>query len=105
MPIVMNAIEACSNQDQMYQIAIEVSISEASFICLVSDNGPGIPDVIKDQVFDLFSSAEGIANKRGLGLPQVKGLVERLSGQISVLDNEPVGTVVRVQVPIDKLVQ
>lgn len=105
MPLVMNAIEACSNLDQMYRITIEVSISEDTFSCLVSDNGPGIPDLIKDQVFDLFSSSEGIANKRGLGLPQVKGLVERLSGQISVRDNEPVGTVVHLQVPIDKLVQ
>ena len=84
---------------------IEVRRVDDTFVCLVSDNGPGIPDLIKDQVFDLFASAEGIANKKGLGLPQVKGLVERLSGQISVLDNEPVGTVVQLQLPIDKLLQ
>ncbi len=105
MPLVMNAIEACSATDQPYRIVIEVRRVDDTFVCLVSDNGPGIPDLIKDQVFDLFASAEGIANKKGLGLPQVKGLVERLSGQISVLDNEPVGTVVQLQLPIDKLLQ
>jgi signal transduction histidine kinase len=105
MPIVMNSIEACSEPDQSYQVQIEVSIEADHFICLVSDNGPGIPELIQDKVFDLFFSGEGMASKKGLGLPQVKGLVERLNGKISVLGNEPAGTVVRLVIPVSELVQ
>lgn len=62
----------------------------------VSDDGPGIPDEIKPQVFDMFfSGANKVADSRrslGLGLYLCKSIIHAHGGEIEVLDCEPCGT-------------
>jgi|Deesub1362A_J573_1020465.scaffolds.fasta_scaffold00819_23 PAS domain S-box-containing protein len=58
----------------------------------VADNGPGIPDDMKEEIFK-----EGVKDqttgRTGLGLFLVKTLVMRYGGRIWVEDNEPEGSV------------
>jgi PAS domain S-box-containing protein len=58
----------------------------------VADNGKGIPDEIKDRIFEegFFYGERG---NTGLGLYIVKKVVERYGGEIKVEDNSPGGTV------------
>jgi signal transduction histidine kinase len=57
----------------------------------ISDNGIGIPDAIKDKLFE-----EGVSygeNKgMGLGLYIVKKTIERYGGEVSFENNVPKGT-------------
>jgi signal transduction histidine kinase len=48
----------------------------------VSDNGPGIPDAMKPQVFDRFSQDSKTRSSYGLGLHIVKMLVEGYGGKV-----------------------
>ncbi|MGR8935609.1 MAG: PAS domain S-box protein, partial [Gammaproteobacteria bacterium] len=57
----------------------------------VADQGPGIPDAVKDQLFKKFSQLEHSDSQRkggtGLGLCISKALIERMGGSIG-LDSE-----------------
>lgn len=69
----------------------------------IADDGAGIPDDIKERVFDMFySGANKIADSRrslGLGLSLCKSIVNAHGGQIAVSDNTPHGTVFTITLP------
>lgn len=64
--------------------------------CWVSDNGRGIPEDLKNKIFDK-SAAEN--RSRGLGLPIVKQIVEAHGGAIALESESGKGTVVRFSLP------
>jgi signal transduction histidine kinase len=64
----------------------------------VSDQGSGIPAVIRDTVFDPFVSS-GKPNGTGLGLAIVSKIVQDHGGSVSVERTSEVGTVILVKLP------
>jgi signal transduction histidine kinase len=52
----------------------------------ISDNGPGIPEIMKEKVFDRSLRQDGNLPGSGLGLPIVRGIVKRYHGEIWVQD-------------------
>ena len=72
----------------------------------VADNGIGISDKDKRQIFEKFYRVGNEDTRRtkgtGLGLFIVKEIVKSHEGQISVLDNQPKGTIFRIQLPSSK---
>ena len=64
----------------------------------VSDDGPGLTDAIKNQLFTPVTSTKG-AKHSGLGLAIVKNLVDELSGTISCDSNPTEGTTFQVFLP------
>jgi two-component system sensor histidine kinase FlrB len=76
---------------------VDVSEVENLFEVMVADNGSGIPEELKEQVFDpLFTTrTEGT----GLGLAIVKRIVEAHGGTISLESAPGRGTTVRVRLP------
>ena len=69
----------------------------------VSDNGNGIPDRIKPQVFEMFYCGENkVSDSRrslGLGLALCKAIVNLHGGEITVADNVPSGAVFKFCLP------
>ena len=63
----------------------------------VSDDGDGIPDPMKERVFEMFYTGENkIADSRrsiGLGLALCRSIVNAHGGEIFLTDNEPHGCV------------
>ncbi len=55
----------------------------------IEDNGPGIPDTLKEKLFTRFQRGSTHANGTGLGLYLVKMLVEKFHGQVWVEDRVP----------------
>ncbi len=70
----------------------------------VADNGPGIPNEVKKQLFNKFVQAResSISNESGTGLGLViaKGIVEAHGGRIWVEDNVPKGSVFIFTLPV-----
>jgi signal transduction histidine kinase len=64
----------------------------------VRDNGPGIPEEIRDRVFEPFVTA-GKSGGSGLGLAIVKKVIDDHGGQIEVGKPEGGGTVFLVKLP------
>ena len=69
----------------------------------IADDGDGIPDEMKERVFDMFySGANKIADSRrslGLGLSLCRSIVNAHGGKITVSDNTPHGTVFTITLP------
>lgn len=64
--------------------------------CWVADNGRGMPDNLKNKVFDRFADEN---RSRGLGLPIVKHIVEAHGGAITLESEAGKGTTVRFSLP------
>jgi len=73
---------------------IEVVISRQEEMCEVriADNGSGIPDDIKETIFE-ERFRHGDTSQTGLGLHIVKKAMEKYGGRVYAGDNEPKGTV------------
>lgn len=74
---------------------------------LIADNGPGISEEEKKNVFEKFYHGTGkVADSRrsmGLGLYLCKAIVEAHGGQIYVKDNVPKGTVFGFTLPMKEV--
>lgn len=89
------------------EIVVSTQRRENMLAVSVSDNGSGIPDEVKDKVFDMFyTGANKVADSRrslGLGLSLCKSIITAHGGEISVSDNVPHGAVFTFTLPIKEL--
>ena len=84
------------------KITLSLGDSSKYRIIKVADNGCGIPDDMKEKVFERFYRADDSRTEKehfGLGLCIAKELVELHKGSITVSDNEGGGTVFTVRLP------
>lgn len=94
--IIDNLVQNAIKHGKSKKIEFYVNDLEEFVEIRVVDYGVGIPDEIKDRIFDEGFST---SSDTGLGLFIVKKLVERYNGSISVTDNEPSGTVFVIKIP------
>ncbi len=73
----------------------------------IADNGTGIPDELKERVFDMFyTGANKVADSRrsiGLGLALCKSIIGVHNGEIFVKDNVPRGAIFTFTLPIGEI--
>ncbi|MFQ5335999.1 MAG: sensor histidine kinase, partial [Flavobacteriales bacterium] len=65
----------------------------------VEDNGTGIPDEIKDKIFNMFYRGNEASDGTGLGLYIVKKNVEKLGGEITLKDSKSGGALFSIYLP------
>ncbi len=85
--LIANAVEHGGSRD------IAITILKKGKWCevKVADRGKGIPDELKDRIFE--EGFTGVEEGRGTGLFIVKRLMEKYGGDIWVEDNKPSGSV------------
>lgn len=95
--LLLNACEAVPPQTGR----IEVSLREVAngVEIRVSDNGRGIPESIRTQLFEPFVSY-GKENGTGLGLTVVQKIIQDHGGDVNVEKTSENGTVFRVVLPL-----
>lgn len=73
----------------------------------VSDDGPGIPDAQKPQVFEMFyTGSKRVADSRrslGLGLSLCRSIVHAHGGELTLHDNTPHGCVFSFTLPLSAI--
>jgi PAS domain S-box-containing protein len=95
--LIQNGIE--HNYSETPEVHIGVDRIDESVEVRVVDNGPGIPDRHKDQIFK--EGKTGIeSDGTGIGLYLAQTLVERYDGDIRVEDADPDGSLFTIQLPI-----
>lgn len=96
--LVKNAIQAIPNYEPFPRILVKVERKNSDVLITISDNGTGIPDDIKDKIFEPKFTTK--TSGMGLGLAMIKNMIEAYGGTISfdtVLDK---GTTFYVKLPI-----
>lgn len=104
-------INIVNNAIKYTQAGSEIVIrawKEKKFIKVsVTDNGPGIPDLEKEQIFEMFySGKKEVADSRrsmGLGLALCKTIITAHGGELTVTDNDPSGAVFTFSLPAEEI--
>lgn len=76
------------------RVTLEARANGESVAFAVSDEGPGVPDAMKDTIFDRYVQLGGLHENRygqGLGLTFCRSAVEAHGGRIWIEDNQPAG--------------
>ncbi len=96
MNLLFNACEAVCPVEG--KIAITSRETKRGVEIRVTDNGPGIPESIRDSIFQPFVS-HGKEKGIGLGLTVVRKIMHDHGGEISILNTGPEGTVFELVFP------
>ena len=94
--LLKNAIQ--HNDKDVPAVTVSVRADDESVTVRVADNGPGVPDQQKDEIFG--KGEKGLESAgTGIGLYLVQTLVSSYGGEITVGDNDPDGAVFAVTLP------
>ncbi|HBN27178.1 MAG TPA: hybrid sensor histidine kinase/response regulator [Desulfobacteraceae bacterium] len=94
--LVTNAVHATPGEGKIF-IAIEDSGEDILFI--IKDTGEGIPKENLEKIFEPFFTTKSPGNGTGLGLFIIKGIIEKLGGEIDVDSRIGVGTTFCITFP------
>jgi PAS domain S-box-containing protein len=89
-------------------VSIETStVIDGSVRIGIRDHGPGIPDDMREQVFEKFVQIEGVEAQRkggsGLGLSISKAIVEAFGGRIGVESPPEGGSLFYIEMPVESV--
>jgi two-component system, NtrC family, sensor kinase len=105
--ILRNAYQALLSKTfvspEQPQVTIQASLNakQHKVVIEMSDNGPGIKDIIKDNIFEPFFTTKGIGKGTGLGLSISYFIItEHHQGSISVTSQDGKGACFKICLPI-----
>ena len=86
------------------ELGIGVSMRRRAAVVLVIDHGEGIPEELRERVFQRFFRADSSRARdtggTGLGLAIVRGIVRAHSGRLDVVDTPGGGATFRISIPL-----
>lgn len=83
--IINNAVKYAENE-----VIVDITINENNVVISVMDDGPGVPDEIKEKIFEPFFTTDDNSKSLGLGLTLAKTVIESIGGAIE-LKESPLG--------------
>jgi two-component system C4-dicarboxylate transport sensor histidine kinase DctB len=87
--LVSNAADAIEDQPDR-RITLTARKKGQKVAITLRDHGPGVPESIRERIFDPFYSTKGVGKGLGLGLSISYNIVKDFGGRLSV-DNHPEG--------------
>lgn len=98
--IVQNAVESIPTEEKAGLVDVQLLLHEEqnSVTIKVKDNGTGIPEEVKDKIFDPYFTTK--SSGTGLGLAMTKKIIELWGGAIKFESVENEGTTFLLTVPL-----
>jgi signal transduction histidine kinase len=93
--LIDNALDAIPDAGR---VDIRATRDRKRVVVRIADNGPGIPDEIRDRIFDPFFTTKPVGRGMGLGLDIVRRLVRHNDGDVTV-ESRPGRTEFSVALP------
>jgi signal transduction histidine kinase len=97
--LIDNALDAVANGGRVEVLAIR---ENQSVVVRILDDGPGIPEEVRDRIFDPFFTTKPLGQGTGLGLDIVRRLVRHNDGAVD-FESQPGRTEFRVRLPIAEI--
>ncbi len=96
--LMANAIEAGEEASNLAKIKVTISIQDKNLTITVSDNGPGLSNVVKENITEPFYTTK--SNGTGLGLSVVKAVVRAHHGHLGFYNQAQGGACFVLTVPL-----
>lgn len=97
--LILHTRRQTYNEEQLRNDSESENLAPGEYVCLlVEDTGEGIPEELRDHIFEPFFSTKGVGNT-GLGLATVYGIVRQNRGFITFESEVGKGTTFRVCLP------
>lgn len=101
--LLLNARDALKGSPHPEKL-VEVSAKRGAkgrILITVADNGPGVPEAIRDRIFEPFYTAKPLGEGTGLGLALSFGIVRDAGGTLSLLPGTT-GACFQIDLPADQ---
>lgn len=100
--LIHNAIQAMvkAATGRDHRISIHAREGEGFLVIAVRDNGPGIPEGIRDRIFDPFFTTKEAGEGTGLGLSICFRIIESHRGTMEVVSDGDSFTEFRIKLPL-----
>ena len=99
--VLQNAWQACTESEHRCAqptVTVSTRVEDGHLALRVADNGPGIPEDIRERIFEPLFSTKSFGV--GLGLPLVRQILDQHGGEIRVDTTLGEGTTITLTVPI-----
>ncbi|WP_051315955.1 sensor histidine kinase [Algoriphagus vanfongensis] len=103
MNIINNAVHALTDHlDQIAdpKITLRTKSLGEEVVIEIEDNGPGMPDHVKQRIFEPFFTTKSVGKGTGLGLSIVYSIIENHKGTMEVETEEGQGTTFIITLPV-----
>ncbi len=93
--IISNAVKYAENE-----VIVDMSIDDDYIVISIMDDGPGVPEEIKEKIFEPFFTTENNPKSLGLGLTIARAVIESIGGIIEVKKGTLGGANFLIKVPM-----
>jgi signal transduction histidine kinase len=93
----MNACDALGDRGHIW---VRTRSADGRVRLEFEDDGPGIPEAVRDRVFEPFFTTKPVGQGTGLGLSLSHGIVERHGGRIWCDSERGGGTRFVIELPV-----
>lgn len=94
--LIANAVQACADRSNA-KIDVHLTADEQWLYFVVVDNGEGVPEALRDRIFEPTFTTK--TSGMGLGLSMVKSIVETYGGSVGFESSPGVDTRFEVRLP------
>ena len=95
--LIHNSIQAMKDGGKL---TLTTKVENEGIVVEISDTGSGIPDKIKDKIFDAFYTTKPAGEGSGLGLHISKKIIDKHNGSINI-KSQPGSTIFTIWLPIN----
>ena len=99
MNILNNAVQAMPEDRKDAEITIYTEEADKEVMIRIKDNGIGIPDEIKNRIWEPFFTTKEVGVGTGLGMSITYGIIEKHGGKIDLASEVGKGTEFAITLP------
>jgi signal transduction histidine kinase len=96
--LLVNAAQAVSGAVHP-RIEVRASVADDKVRVGFSDNGPGVPEAVRERIFEMFFTTKSPTDGTGLGLAIARDIIERHHGKIELEAHAGAGATFWVELP------
>jgi signal transduction histidine kinase/CheY-like chemotaxis protein len=103
--VLINLVGNAVNFTQAGGVGVRVSLGVSNELLFeVADTGPGVPQQLRETIFEEFEQADASASRgtggTGLGLAISRRIVERMGGRLNIAETSAKGTIFAFNLPL-----
>lgn len=99
MNLIINAAHAMEEMGKG-ELSLGTLIEDGKAVIFVQDTGPGIPESVRERVFEPYFTTKGQGKGTGLGLPIVKNIIQLHEGELRLQTEIGKGTRFQIHLPL-----